>query len=126
MSSVCLTDVEPAVRRGEGGRLPSFAVSNRMATEFVPIETVKAARRELRKQGARKRALLEANLERFDQVLPILCDGELNVIDGHAVLGAAKRLGWTTIAIIRVTHLSEAELRVLRIGLNKRNGTSTL
>jgi DNA modification methylase len=90
-----------------------------MAIEYVATETVKAARRELRKHGARQRALVEANLERFDQVLPILCDGELNVIDGHAVLAAAKRLGWTMIAITRVTHLSEAELRVLRIGLNK-------
>jgi hypothetical protein len=52
-------------------------------------------------------------------VLPILIDSGHRVVAGWALLLAAKQLGLTEVPAIRVTDLSEAELRAVRLALNR-------
>ena len=72
-----------------------------------------------RKPRAKKRNHLKANLCTFGCVLPILLDTKSRVIHGWEVLQAARELGWLTLPTIEISLLAEAQLRALRIALNK-------
>jgi hypothetical protein len=52
-------------------------------------------------------------------VTPILVDQEKRVIDGWAVVMAAKKLGLSKIPVVCNLDLSDVELRALKIALNK-------
>jgi DNA modification methylase len=58
-------------------------------------------------------------LRKFGFVLPILIDGQNRVIAGWAVVLAAKLLGQGRIPAVLISDLSDAELRTLRLALNK-------
>jgi DNA modification methylase len=103
----------------ENPRSGTGETSNSCLVERVPIGAVNAYRRELRKHPARQIVAIKAGLEGFGQVMPILTDENLEIIDGHAVLRAAKELGWTSISVIRAVHLNREQTRALRLALNK-------
>lgn len=48
-----------------------------------------------------------------------MIDGKNNVICGHGRLGALKRLGFKIVPVIRVEHLTEAEVRAYRLADNR-------
>jgi ParB-like chromosome segregation protein Spo0J len=50
---------------------------------------------------------------------PVLIDKDTNVIDGVIRVEAAKRSGLSTIPCIRVDHLNDVELRLVRLALNR-------
>ena len=52
-------------------------------------------------------------------VRPVLVQSDETVVDGHAVIRAAKALGWRTVPVIVIDHLSDDQIRVLRLALNK-------
>lgn len=69
---------------------------------------------------------LEKSLQRFKQVKPILIWGERNqIVAGHGVWEAMKRLGWDECEVERVDHLSEVEMRAYVIADNKLASEST-
>jgi ParB-like chromosome segregation protein Spo0J len=50
---------------------------------------------------------------------PVLIDKDKDVIDGVIRIEAAKRCGLSTIPCIRIDHLNEVELRIVRLALNR-------
>jgi DNA modification methylase len=58
-------------------------------------------------------------LEKFGVRLPILISPEGRIVDGEAVVLAARQLSLTRIPAVIASDLSEAELRTLRLALNK-------
>src|SRR6478752_1258040 len=60
-----------------------------------------------------------ASLKAYGLVLPILVDAQNRVIDGWALVLAAQQLGLTKIPTVRISDLSDAQLRALRLALNK-------
>ncbi len=52
-------------------------------------------------------------------VRPILITRDGEIIDGHDVLEALRQIGVERVPCIRVDHLSDLEIRQLRIALNK-------
>jgi hypothetical protein len=50
---------------------------------------------------------------------PVLIDKDKGVIDGLIRIEAAKRCGLSTIPCIRIDHLNEVELRIVRLALNR-------
>ncbi len=97
--------------------LPHLGLS--LAIEHVPVESLTPYKRRLRKSSPGVQEKLTASLARFGMVLPILVDEAGVIIVGHALFDAAKALGMTSVLVIRVTHLSEAEQKLLRIALNR-------
>ena len=67
----------------------------------------------------RQLASLIGAIERFDVVRPILVTDDNVVLDGNAVLEAAKRLGHDTIPVIRIDGYTPNELRALQMSLNR-------
>ncbi len=62
---------------------------------------------------------LARSIERFGWAGPVLTDDGLKVVDGWAQICAARQLGLPTVPIIRLSHLSDAEARALRLAINK-------
>ena len=62
---------------------------------------------------------LKASVAQFGFVTPILLDGSGTIIAGHGRYEAAKALGLMSVPTVVVDHLSEAEVRALRIADNK-------
>jgi len=58
-------------------------------------------------------------LKAYGFVTPILVDHDKRVIDGWAVVIAAKKLGLSKIPVVCNLDLSDVELRALKIALNK-------
>jgi hypothetical protein len=58
-------------------------------------------------------------LDRFGFVLPILTDAEQRVVAGWGLVLAARQIGLTEVPAVSLTDLSEAELRTLRLALNR-------
>jgi hypothetical protein len=91
----------------------------KLAIEYVPIGTVKAYHRKLRKPSEQHEKMLTQNIRANGLVLPLLIDGDSVLIDGHAVLAMARKLGYEEVPVVRTAHLSVPQVQALRIALNR-------
>ncbi len=62
---------------------------------------------------------IAASIRRFGFLSPVLVDGESRIIAGHGRVEGAKLAGLKQVPVIRVDHLSEAEIRAYVIADNK-------
>ena len=62
---------------------------------------------------------LTKSIEAFGQVLPILIDADNRIISGHALWEVTKKLGLPEVMAIRVSHLSESQVKALMVALNR-------
>ena len=111
---VQLTPPMPPEPKSSGRR-----TNHSMDVEHIDLALLRPDPRPQRKHGQRQLANLTGAIERFDIVRPILVTDDNVVLDGHAVLEAAKRLGRATIPIIRVSGYAPNELRALQMSLNR-------
>ncbi len=87
--------------------------------EYLDPGDLKPLGRSVRKHPAKQRKALRASIRQFGFVAPVLIDGKNCIIAGVARVRAAKELGVEKIPVVRVTHLTEAEIRALRIADNR-------
>ena len=102
------------VTRGNG-----YVVSRDLKPTLVSIASLKPLGRETRKHPPQQVHKLAASLDRFGFVLPILIDPELRVVAGWGLVLAGRQLGLAEVPAVSLTDLSEAELRALRLALNR-------
>jgi hypothetical protein len=87
--------------------------------EQRPISTLNIYETSARLHTPPQLKVLIKSLQAFGFVAPILVDENDVVVGGHGVLLAAKELGYTKVPVVRLTHLTEAEKKALRIVLNR-------
>lgn len=58
------------------------------------------------------------SIETFGFNVPILVDDRRNVVAGHGRLLAARKLGWKTVPVIKLNHLSESQYTAFLIADN--------
>jgi DNA modification methylase len=85
--------------------------SPRLQIEEVPISLLKRNARTPRVHPEKQIVMLARNIDAFGFVFPGLIDDKNRLLCGNARVKAAERLGMTTIPVIRIGHLSEAEQR---------------
>ncbi len=90
---------------------------NVMEIEHVPIAQLKPY--PLRIHNRKKRRKLRSLLRRFGQAYPVLIDEAYQIIDGHAVIDALNELGCEDVAVIIVRNRTPAEIRGLRLAVNR-------
>jgi ParB-like chromosome segregation protein Spo0J len=100
-------------------RRNGYALSRDLTPQLVPIAGCKPLGRETRKHPPQQLRKLAASLNRFDFVLPILVDREGRVVAGWGLVLAARQLGLSDVPAVSLTDLSEADLRMLRLALNR-------
>ncbi|KIC09931.1 DNA methylase N-4 [Leisingera sp. ANG-M1] len=85
----------------------------------TPIADLKPYANNNRTHTAKNIAKLKASVEKFGFVTPILVDGKCAIIAGHGRYEAAMALGLKSVPVVVADHLSEAEVRALRIADNR-------
>jgi len=83
------------------------------------IASLKGAKRRVRKENPAQVRRLVNVIKRVGLCAPILIDRDAHVIDGHAVVAAAKALEIGTLVCGVIEHLSEAEIEFLKVALNR-------
>jgi ParB-like nuclease domain len=72
-----------------------------------------------RQHSQRQVKQLADSIKEFGFVMPVVADDKGQVVIGHGRVLAAKMLGMLRIPVVEIRHLSEAQLKALRIADNK-------
>ncbi len=91
----------------------------KLSVDYVTLDRLTPAAKRLRRAGKRQQECLQRNIRCFGIVRPILARGDGTVIAGHGILEAAKAVGVEQIPVTYVDHLSDDEIRALRISLHR-------
>lgn len=110
--------------------LPKFLGRTFLAEQIsrikpVEITELKPYEKALRHHSDAQTNAMMGNLERFGQILPIPVTADHVIIDGHLVIEALKKLNASHALVIHVEHLSVAEIKAIRVGLNKLGEATT-
>lgn len=87
--------------------------------EQLPLRELKPYEQNPRHHSRRQIQKLAKLLSRFGIVVPIAVDDAGVIIDGHAVVKAAKLIGLHEAPVVRVSNLTETEKKALRLALNR-------
>jgi len=90
-----------------------------------PINALKSGPHRTRKTNAEQLERVITSIQHFGLVMPILIDRDEQVVQGHVVWEAARKLGFETIGCIVVDHLDPLEIEALGIALNRLGETGT-
>jgi DNA modification methylase len=96
-----------------------------LAYELTPIADLIPSLRNAREHSASQLDDLADCLDAFGFINPVIIDIRNYIYAGHGRVEAAKRAGKTSIATLRVEHLSEAQLRLYAIADNRIAERST-
>jgi DNA modification methylase len=95
------------------------AILRNLNCKSVSLADLKPLGRQTRKHPLSQISKITASVREFGLVLPILIDQNNRVVEGEALVAAARQLGSSEIQAVCVSDLSEAQLRRLRLALNK-------
>jgi ParB/RepB/Spo0J family partition protein len=87
--------------------------------ELVPIESIQGYERNPREHSERQLAKLAETIRSVGFVVPIIVDAKGIIVAGHGRLMAARRLGLKRVPVIRVEHLTPAQVKAFRIADNR-------
>ncbi|WP_244500357.1 ParB/Srx family N-terminal domain-containing protein [Methyloceanibacter methanicus] len=87
--------------------------------EMLPPASLKAAKRNARAHNKAQEEAVVNSVLHFGVIKPVVIDEQNRIVAGHVVWGAAKKLGLKRIPVIRVSHLSETELRAYALADNQ-------
>ena len=96
-----------------------YPLSRDLTPQLVPVDECKPLGRQTRTHPPHQVRKLAASLQRFGFVLPIVVDAEWRVVAGWGLVQAARQLGLSEVPAVRLTDISEADLRMLRLALNR-------
>ena len=109
------------VRKKPSGSNRSSAVGD---WDQVPVDLLKPAARRIRSHGASKRRSVEASIREWGILDPVTINSEGVIVDGHLRVDIARKLGFRTVPAIRISHLSDAELRAYALAANRLPATA--
>lgn len=87
--------------------------------EHVPLTSLREYSRNSRTHSKKQIEQIGSSITAFGFVQPLIVDEKGEIIGGHGLLAAAKRLNYTEVPVIRLRHLDEPQRRALRIALNR-------
>lgn len=90
-----------------------------LAIAYQPIDTLTPRAGNPRTHSPAQIRQIAASIEQFGFTNPILVDDDNGVIAGHGRLAAAKLLGRCEVPTLRLSHMSEAQIRAYVIADNK-------
>jgi len=90
-----------------------------LAVDLRPIARLIPYARNARTHSEEQIAQIAASIREFGWTNPILVDGENGIVAGHGRLLAARKLGMTTVPVIELAGMSEAQKRAYLIADNR-------
>lgn len=91
----------------------------RLQIEYVPIDSLVVPANALREHKQYKLKKLGRSIKDFGFLIPLVCSADNVIATGSARLAAAKAIGLREVPIVRAHHLTNEQLRLLRIADNK-------
>src|ERR1700682_230508 len=90
-----------------------------MNMELVPVGALRAYAHNARTHSPKQIRKIARSIQRFGFTNPVLADDKFNIVAGHGRVLAAKQLNMPTVPVVRLAHLSEAEIRAYVLADNK-------
>ncbi|MDR3487421.1 MAG: site-specific DNA-methyltransferase [Bradyrhizobium sp.] len=87
--------------------------------QYRAVADFKLDARNPRQHSQRQVKQLADSIQEFGFVMPVVADDKGQVVIGHGRVLAAKKLGMPRIPVVEIRHLSQAQLKALRIADNK-------
>src|SRR5262245_29376929 len=91
----------------------------KLAIAYQPTYELRPRSNHPRTHSTKQIAQISNAIRRFGFTNPVLVDDDYNVIAGHGRLEAAKSIGLSEVPTVRLSDLSEAEIRAYVIADNK-------
>src|SRR6266404_3643396 len=89
--------------------------NDRLRVEYVNPATLKPRSDAPRQHPKCQLRAIKTSLETFGQVLPILADGEKQIISGLALWQVMQKLGFTEVMVMRIEYLTEPQIKAMMI-----------
>src|SRR5665213_4169720 len=86
---------------------------------YLPITSLKPHPQNPRVHSDKQVHQIAQSIETFGFNVPILVDDQQNVVAGHGRLLAAQKLGWNTVPVIKLNHLTESQYKAHLIADNR-------
>jgi ParB-like nuclease family protein len=83
------------------------------------IDDIRPSEDRVRCRTRRALKKLARSVEDYGQLVPVIVDENMQIVDGHYIWEALKTLGWRDVWIVIVAGRSDAEIRALRLALNR-------
>lgn len=87
--------------------------------EMLPLSCLKSANRNARTHSKKQIESVANSIVRFGFTFPIAIDSRNRIVAGHGRFAAAKLLGLKAVPVLRITDLSEIELRAYMLADNR-------
>ena len=107
------------VRSTDGNKTPPPLIWTVDSVSDRPLSSLKPYARNNRRHSAMNIARLANSIATFGFVVPIVTDGDGVIICGHGRYFAAQDLGLAMVPTVIADHLTDAQVRALRIADNK-------
>ena len=98
---------------------------NKLAIEYLAIACIKPNPKNPRKHSKKQIGQICKSVQEFGFVAPVIVDQNNQLIAGHGRLRAAQQLGQDQVPVVRVEHLTDAQIRAYMIADNKLTENST-
>ncbi|MGB8028327.1 MAG: site-specific DNA-methyltransferase [Terracidiphilus sp.] len=92
---------------------------------YLPTTSLKPHPQNPRVHSEKQVHQIAQSIEAFGFNIPILVDVRQNVVAGHGRLLAARKLGWNTVPVIKLNHLSESQYKAFLIADNRLTANSS-
>ena len=96
----------------------TFAPNTKLTIEYVPIDSVRPYQNNPRDNDGAVDAVVRS-IQAFGFKVPIILDGNNEIVAGHTRHKAALKLGMTEVPVIRAADLTPEQVRAFRIADNK-------
>ncbi len=91
----------------------------KIAVDHLPLRDLKIKSKNVKKYTEQEIAITAKVLKRFGLILPILVDKSKQIAFGEHLFLAAEQLGMSEVPAIEITHLSEDEIQMFALAMNK-------
>jgi DNA modification methylase len=92
---------------------------SKLQVEYLDIDKLRPSSHNARTHSPQQIRQIERSVTEFGFTNPLLVDGAGLILAGHGRVEAAKRLGFSRVPVIRISHLSIAQKRAYIIADNK-------
>ncbi|WP_373503165.1 site-specific DNA-methyltransferase [Aestuariivirga sp.] len=100
-------------------------MSNQLSLRLAPISSLRPPEIPLREHSTSKLHKLRRNIEYYGVLSPLLVKADGQIVDGVARYKAAQAAGLQHLPVIYIDHLSETQVRALRLSLNRLQDEAT-
>jgi ParB-like chromosome segregation protein Spo0J len=92
---------------------------------YLPTKSLKPHPQNPRVHKDKQVGQIAQSIKAFGFNVPILVDDRQNVVAGHGRLLAAQKLGWDTVPVIKLNHLTESQYSAFLIADNRLTENSS-